>query len=129
MQAEIAKEKEEREEDVKDLWEELLEIRDKQYKMDKRIDDTKDDLETLKSVVGRRIKAVEQAMQEQLEREERVRITLCPTRRCMGKKWHGTGPDDGKANEINKTVEASPVGKNLAPRSRRQNSPRGSQAL
>ena len=44
---EVANEKQERVSDVKDLWEEMFELREGLKRAMDRIDDTKDDLETL----------------------------------------------------------------------------------
>ena len=100
-----------------DLWEQVMEINEKQYKMNKRIDETKDNIECSKCLLVRRINAVEQGVLEQLERAEQVRVTPSCTR-----PTHSTRPDDGKHDEISntedaeisETIEAAPVGEKIS---------------
>ena len=99
-----------RKKDVAELWEEVIDLQREQTRTSQKLDNTVYDVENLASTVDRRLKAVETAMHDMLEREEKIRITLSPMKKCTGKEWHGTGPDDGKANAIIKLIDASEVG-------------------
>ena len=109
----VRKERISRSQDIRDLWEEALEIRSEMQKQKIMIDDTQYDLQSLARMSERRFKAIEQALKQQLDREERVRITLNPTKKCTGREWHGTSADTGKTNEIINAIQASA---NLAPK-------------